>query len=163
MRSLIYCLVLVFLAAPLAAHDETEHYLGLGESMIPVDGASETSDVQPGQFFESFSGTYFYFLVSEGYESQLISMGTPPPATSSSAMPASVSVSESMSGTGSPPAAEPDPPPAVLGPYEIIGIYSYNTDTGIDVGMDCTNPTVRIIGEPSERRFRIDCPQLMIM
>lgn len=163
MKSLVLFVVVGLLGTSMAARAEVSRYLGLGEIMIPVDGAAETPSVEPGQFFESFSGTFYYFRVTEGYESELISMGTPTPTTTSTTPAVSASTGISMSGDAVAPGAGPEPAPAVLGPYEIVGIYSYDTETGIDVGMDCVNPTIRIIGDPGERLFRLDCPDLMEM
>ncbi|NNF39861.1 MAG: hypothetical protein HKN64_00690 [Woeseiaceae bacterium] len=159
MSSRLPLFLTVLLAMPSAARGETEQYLGLGAIMIPVDGAAATATIEPGQFFESFSGSHYYFRVREGYEGDLISMGTPPPSDSSPLT--SASMSESAADVAASP--EDDAPLAVLGPYEIIGIYSYDTETGIDIGMDCENPTITVIGDPGDRLFRLDCPHAMQM
>lgn len=150
----------VLLAVPFSARGDTEQYLGLGEAMIPVDGAATTATVEPGQFFESFSGSHYYFRVREGYEGDLISMGKPLQSDDNSP---ETSVSMSASDSASAAVTAADAPPTVLGPYEIIGIYSYDTETGDDIGMDCLNPTLTIIGVPGDRLFRLDCPHVMQM
>ena len=72
-------LAIVLIVFPYVARGATELYIGMGEVIVPIDWASTTSSGEMNQFFESFSGTRFYFRVREGYESELISMGTPTP------------------------------------------------------------------------------------
>lgn len=153
-----YLLAIIIATVPFVAHGATELYIGMGEQIIPIDGASETQTIETGQFFTSFSGKRFYVRVREGYESDLISLGTQSQTSNSSAAIASVSESVSMSSDA---AATPEPEqeaPAILGPFEIAGVYEYDTDTGIDRGMDCENPTMRQVGP---RTFEFICPQLM--
>jgi len=156
-----YVLPIIIATVPLAAHGATELYIGMGEQIIPLDGVSKTQTIEMGQFFDSFSGTRFYVRVREGYESDLISLGTQMQSQTSNSSSAMASVSEGVAISSSDAAAMPEPEPetpANLGPFEIAGVYEYDTDTGIDRGMDCDYPTMRPVGP---RTFEFICPKLM--
>lgn len=153
-----YLLVLTIIAAPLTARGATEIYIGADERIIPVDGVSKTQTIEMNQFFESFTGKRFFFRVREGYESELTSLG-PAKQTSSSSSMAISAVSESVAMSGDAAASEPEnTTPEVIGPIEIAGIYAYDTETGVDRGVDCENSTMRKVGP---RTYEFICPNLM--
>lgn len=155
-----YLIALIIFAVPLVARAATELYIGMGELIIPIDGASETQTIEMNQFFGSFSGTRFYFRVREGYESELISLGTPMQTNNAGLAIESASESVAVSSDAA-AASEPEQStPAILGPFEVAGVYTYDTETGIDRGMDCEKPSMRKVGL---RTFEFICPKLMEM
>ena len=148
----------LLIVAPMLASAATEIFIAAGENMIPVDGVSKTENIEMNQFFESFSGTRFYFRVREGYESELISLGTPTQPSSSSMAVESVSESVALSGDASAASEPEDEVPAILGPYEIAGVYEYDIEAGVDRGVDCDNATMRKV---APRTYEFICPKLM--
>ena len=150
----------LILTMPMLANAATEIYIAAGENLIPVDGVSKTETIEMNQFFESFSGKRFYFRVREGYESDLISLGTPTQPSSSSMAVESVSESVALSGDASAASEPEDEVPAILGPYELAGIYEYDIESGVDRGVDCDNATMRKV---APRTYEFICPRLMEM
>lgn len=136
---------------------ETEIYLGLGESIVPLDGASATQTIEAGQFLDAFRGTRFYFRVREGYEGELVSLGTPRAPMTAGGTQAVAAEASMASDAASAGQAEKEVP-NVLGPFEIAGIYIYDSETGMDRGVDCERATMRRL---DQRTFEFICPQTM--
>ena len=159
-----YLIVLVLLAAPYVARGDTLRYVGIEDQTIPIDGAAATLPIEPEQFIEPpFSELSLVFVVSEGYESEFISMGTPTSTANASMLAQTVTESVSVSPSAAAASVPAPTTPTNLVFNAAVGVHTFDTETGIDIGVYCMNPTITIVGDPIDRIFRLICPEVMEM
>ena len=156
-------IALFFLAVPyVACGSDTEEYFAKDDAMIPIDWASQ-SPTNDSNIFESFSGKEFFFYVREGYESEIISLGTPIQTATSTQMSATATTMSEASMGDAVVLSTPDTPTtSILGPYVDAGVTSYNVKTGIDTGVYCSEGTaIQVDPETQPQLFKFICTDNM--